>query len=313
MDKYSSSMNDPRLPPLSMFLAFEAAARHLSFKLAANELALSPAAISHQIRNLEAQLGVQLFERQVRQVQLTEAGKTLAHFAQAGISELRDGIAALERHSARNRFTITATSTFTALWLTPRLAKLRQENPSIAVRVLASEELINLHTHEADFAFRIFAEKRDQSELDIHWLGQDEMIPVASPNLNIKPDSDFHSLPFIHFEFKNISKHDQNWEKWLRIHKIRRRINEAAADISFSDEFHAYQAAIAGQGVALLSRALVKDAIDRGILTKLSEKSLPGGFMALVRRNESPRQRTEKALWNWLLIEAQTNLSLTND
>lgn len=302
-------MISKRLPSLSSLIAFESAARHLSFKRAATELSLTPAAISHQIRNLESQLDVKLFDREVRQVSLTDAGRVLANYAQTGLGELRSGIAAVRRHSERKRLTITATTTFTALWLTPRLRSLRNQFPEQEVRILASEQVVDLHALEADFAFRVFAQRSAKAGLDYHWLGQDRLIPVASPALDKSTDKGFSNLPLIHYEFQNSSKHDQTWRKWQNTHRVK-RTDKAPPDHIFSDEIHAYHAAIGGQGVALMSRALVASAIQSGLLTQLSELFLTGSHIALVKRRNLRENDVHNGVWTWLCNDSKSGLLL---
>jgi LysR family glycine cleavage system transcriptional activator len=133
-----------RLPPLSALRAFEAAARLRSFKLAAQELAVAPTAVSHQIRGLEAQIGVRLFERRTRQVGLTPAGEGLYPVLREGFDRFARAIDALALSAARPSVTITATTAFTAKWLIPRVARFQAANPSLDLRLLASDDVVPL-------------------------------------------------------------------------------------------------------------------------------------------------------------------------
>ena len=120
-----------RLPPLSALRAFEAAARHGSFKRAASELAVTPTAVSHQIRALEEHVGIVLFERRTRQVVLTDAGARLYPVLRDGFDAFAQGIERLTRRRRRTQVTISATIAFTARWLVPRLAAFRALHPDI--------------------------------------------------------------------------------------------------------------------------------------------------------------------------------------
>src|SRR5438552_16767731 len=143
-----------RLPPLGMLRAFEAAARHLSFKRAALELAVTPTAISHQIGRLEENLGVALFERRARRVILTPAGRTLFPVLRDGLDAFADAIDGLHAHKARRSVTLSATTAFTAKWLVPRAASFRAAYPDLDLRLHASDEPVDLAAGTVDAAIR---------------------------------------------------------------------------------------------------------------------------------------------------------------
>src|SRR5687768_1555609 len=126
------------LPSLSGLRAFEAAARHLSFKQAARELSVTPTAISHQVRALEGELGLTLFERKVRQVALTTAGARLFPVLRAGLDDIAAALAALAPQSSRAEVTVSATPAFTSKWLLPRVGLLQARHPHIDLHLHAS-------------------------------------------------------------------------------------------------------------------------------------------------------------------------------
>src|ERR1051325_10566600 len=136
---------DVPLPPLNAPRAFEAIARHLSFAKAADELHVTPAALSHQIRGLEEQLGLPLFTRRTRAIELTEAGRTLYPGLHAGFESVRGAVARLDRERSANILVISATVGFTSKWLMPRLWRFLHAHPEIDARVAATMKL-------ADFA-----------------------------------------------------------------------------------------------------------------------------------------------------------------
>ena len=143
-----------RLPSLAGLRAFEAAARHLSFKPAAEELHVTPTAISHQVRQLEAALGAPLFERRTRQVVLTPEGHVLLPVLSAGFDSFARTIEGLTRRSRRAVVTLSATPAFAAKWLVPRLAPFRKQRPDIDLRLLATLEVVDVKSGVADLALR---------------------------------------------------------------------------------------------------------------------------------------------------------------
>ena len=127
-----------RLPPLTALRAFEAAARHLSFAKAAEELYVTPAALSYQIKSLETDLGVQLFRRLNRAVELTEAGRLLAPGVSEGFEALKAAVRNLNRMREGRGLILTAGPAFTAKWLAPRIFRFIERRPDIEVRIVAS-------------------------------------------------------------------------------------------------------------------------------------------------------------------------------
>src|ERR671912_2206678 len=143
-----------RLPPLAALRAFEAAARHLSFKHAADELAVTPTAISHQVRLLEDTLGQRLFERRTRRVVLTSAGSMLYAPLRNSFESMVEAVECVRMIKTPNAVTLTATMAFTSKWLVPRVAAFRARFPGINLRLLASDDVLDLRTGGADIAVR---------------------------------------------------------------------------------------------------------------------------------------------------------------
>jgi LysR family glycine cleavage system transcriptional activator len=283
-----------RLPPLPALRAFEAAARHGSFKQAASELAVTATAISHQIRALETWLGVRLFERQVRKVVLTDAGAQL-------YPVLRDGFDAFETAlrrpgtPARRQVTISATSAFVGRWLAPRLASFSALHPDIDLALQATGQAVGLDA-AADLAIRYGS--GPYPGLVAHALFADRFGPVASPALGLASPADLDKLPLIDFTWHRQHPHNPTWQAWY-----------AAAGLSwpagrgrllFSDEGHAIQAALAGQGVALPSLALVADDLAAGRLVQPFGPTLPGHAYHLVRSAARIPTPEAEAVLAWL-------------
>src|SRR3974390_1566817 len=163
------------LPPLNGLRAFEAAARHLSLTKAAAELSVSPGAISHQIRGLEALLGVQLFERRVRAIVLTAAGKLLYRGVQTGFVHLREAVAGLKQSDTARVLVISTPPGLTAKWLAPRLYRFSDAYPHIDPRVSSSLGMTNFIADGVDVALRSL---RDQAAADTD-LAIDKLIELT--------------------------------------------------------------------------------------------------------------------------------------
>lgn len=249
-----------RLPPLSALRAFEAAARHASFKLAAEELSLTPTAISHQVRGLESQLGLKLFERGVRSVSLTPHGELLFPVLREGFDRFAD---AVERLRARQRpvVTVSATPAFAARWLLPHLPGFQAGHPDVDLRLHASNTVVDLEAGAADLAVRYG--HGSYPGLDARPLAADAFAPVASPRLKLRDPRDLARHTLIHFEWQRPDPAHPSWKLWARAARIKL---DTSTGLRFTDESHAIASAIAGQGVALLSLVLVRQELAQGLL-----------------------------------------------
>lgn len=283
-----------RLPPLSQLRAFEAAARHRSFKLAAAELAVTAAAISHQIRQLETQLGLALFERRTRQVELTAAAQSLYPVLRNGFDAFAEAVAALAPPRAQS-VTLAVTPAFAAHWLLPRLPQFQQRHPRIELRILASTSTVDIAGGGADLAVRYGG--RADPDLEATELAGDRFVPVASPRLPLRAHGDLSTQRLIHFDWHRPGADRPTWPRWLREAGLRH--GDARGGLRFSEESHAIQAAIAGHGVALLSRTLVQDELDRGVLVAPFGPELPGPDWRLLRRRDAAGA-AQRAVWDWL-------------
>ena len=169
-------------PPLNALRAFEAAARHLSLTKAALELSVTPGALSHQIRGLEDHLGVKLFDRGVRSIALTAAGKALHPGLQAGFLHIRDALASLNRLSDARVLVISTSPGFTSKWLAPRLYRFSSAYPEIDVRVSSSMNNANFTADGVDAAVRNLAvDAADDEALEVEKLFDLSLAPVCSP------------------------------------------------------------------------------------------------------------------------------------
>lgn len=247
-----------RLPPLTALRAFEAAARHMSFAEAANELNVTPAALSFQIKSLEEHLGQPVFRRLNRAVELTKAGRILAPATSEGFATLNAAWQNVQRLTDTQTLTITAGPAFTAKWLAPRMFDFAQAHPDIELRFSATLRLINFDRDEVDVAIR-FGEGPDDglySKTIIHeW-----MTPMMSPGMAkvIRTPEDLRNATLLHQDDFKFIKQSSNWNTWFHEQGLG---PPPEGGPRFSQSDHANDAAIAGTGVVLGRYSLTERAL----------------------------------------------------
>ncbi|MCZ4304469.1 LysR substrate-binding domain-containing protein [Zoogloeaceae bacterium G21618-S1] len=282
-----------RLPPLSQLRAFEAAAHHLNFKRAAEALSVTPAAISHQVRALEAHLGMPLFERQPRQLVLTPAGQHLYPVLQDGFAAFARAIATITSANAQHIVTLSVTPAFAAHWLIPRLSSFNAQHPDINLRLHASEVAVDLSRSDVDLAVRYGS--GPYPECETLELCKDVFAAVAAPTLMADGMTAPDNARLIHVDWHRPHPDLPIWADWFRT--AGRTAPSAGPGLNFSDESHAIQAAMAGQGVALLSLSLVDEAIARGALKVLAGPQLAGPSYHLLAAPERSAPAGIVARW----------------
>lgn len=298
-----------RLPPLATLRAFEAAARHLSFKKAADELLVTATAISHQIKLLEDVLGVALFRRHPRPLTLTEEGKKLYPVFRDGFDRFAAALQQVRAIDADRPLVVSTTTSFAGKWLMPRLAAFRESPGGCALEIDASESVVDLHAGEVDVAIRY--QRLPPADLICRPLIQDHYLPVAAPALlqrlgPIHGPSDLARFPLIHFRWKRNDPHAPTWARWRA---EAREVDPHAANLDvgqgqrFSEVGLAIEAAIAGQGVALVSDVDVADEVEKGRLVAVTDVALESLTYFLVMLPEHPRRETGAALADWLSAE----------
>jgi LysR family glycine cleavage system transcriptional activator len=293
------------LPPLTELRAFEAAARHLSFKLAAAELGVTPTAISHQIRLLERDCGRALFRRRPRPMTLTWAGEQLFPVVRDGFESFAQAFSTVRAGSASGRLRITTTNAFAARWLVPRLPRWREAHPRLKLDIIGTDAVLDLKAGEADIAIR-YAVKSPIDGPSVE-LVRDTFHVVASPKLigaSRKPFSptDLARFPLIEAEWPPTDTHAPNWQRWRRAayacHKTVPDLS-ALAGLSFREELHAIEAAFAGQGIAILSDVLIGPELANGALVSISRITLPGYGFYIVHREGHPKLASIRAFIAW--------------
>ena len=269
-----------RLPPLNALRAFDAAARHMSFQLAAEELSVTPAALSYQIRHLEERLGVKLFHRLNRAVELTDHGVLIQPGIHDGFERFNEAMRRLSRARAGNVLTVSAGPAFTAKWLAPKLYHFIAANPEIDVRISANLGLVDLEHDDVDVAIRfgrgVYPGCRSTKLFDEY------VTPLCSPKLlegdvPLESPTDLAHHMFIHDDTHVGVFELANWPAWLSAAGVG-EINPERHAVHFNVADHALDAAIAGAGVVLGREILAQSDIEAGRLVAPFELRVPADF-----------------------------------
>jgi LysR family glycine cleavage system transcriptional activator len=293
-----------RLPPLLSLRAFEAAAAHRSFQRAAQELSVTPSAISHQVRALEDTLGQPLFRRLTRQLVLTPAGERLFDDLRMGFDLLEAGIDRLRRPAASPAVTLTTNTAFAARWVLPRMEAFRKACPDVELRLHASDKLVDLARGDADIAIR--SGRGNWPGLVARELMRECYAPLCSPMLKLRRVADLPKHQLIHCDWQPHALAPAVWPRWFREAGIAPPRGRAmkSPGLSFSDETHAMLAALGGHGVALLSLTLAAEEIASGALVQPFGPVLDTGsyFLAVAEGRES--EAAVRAVWDWIAAQA---------
>lgn len=286
-----------RLPPLSAVRVFEAAARHENFTAAAGELGMTQAAVSHQIRLLEDRLGQKLFRRERQRVILTEAGRRAALRAGRGLDEIEAAFSEL-RAEDDGALTISTTVTFANTWLAWRLGRFQVSHPDIAVRLSADNRLTDFAA--VDVAIRLG--DGDWPELSAHRLVTVDFTPMCSPAFLAARGGtialeDLPTLPLI-------SPTEPSWTQWLHDVGLSPAVVGPLSGVQLDNQANEGHAAMAGQGIAILTPFLWRQDMADGRLTQLfAETSTLGQAFWLVYPEHRRRSAKIRRFREWLEAE----------
>ena len=287
-----------RLSHLHALRVFEAAARHLHFGRAAQELHLDPTAVSHQIRNLEQVLGVQLFKRRPRPLSLTEAGKQLFPEITASLERMARAVEAVQQ-TAAPPLVVSMTHAFAAEWFSPRLPSI-QSALGREIEVHADNAPASLTDGNVDLALR---SQEAQGEQQVwHGLLDDGYILVGAPGLT--GPGDLHSLPRIHYRWHSPQRTPLDWCQWFQ--GAGEHFVEKPPTASFSEESHAITAAVAGVGIALVSQRMASKRIANGELAQLHDYRAPAPPIWGVYREGHPRAVEIELLLDTIIDRAES-------
>jgi len=290
-----------RLPSLNSLRAFGAAARHLSFTRAAEELHVTQAAISHQVKALEVSLGVALFRRLNRSLLLTDAGQIYAPELKLAFEQIRNATEKIQHTSLLRPVTVTASSSFSARWLVPKLGRFRQLHPEIDLLIDPQNQTVDLQHSHVDIAIRYGP--GNYPGLLTERMFTEDLFPVCSPqlqNTGVHPLCEPDDLAYQHL------LHDDghnDWRTWLKAAKVT-GVDPDRGTV-FTDSSMLLQAAKSGQGVALARGVLVNDELEAGALVRPFELSLPAEYAYYVLVLPERLERTGVTKFrDWLLAEA---------
>lgn len=264
-----------RLPPLNAVRAFEAAARHESFALAADELAVTPSAVSQQVKTLEDILGRPLFQRHARGLTLSPEGRRYLPALSESLDRIAEATHRVTAADDDSTLTVTALGSFAAMWLVPRLAEFAERHPAIDVRLSTGERKVDLTAEGFDAAIRYG--NGGYEGLAVEKLLDETIRPVCSPALadRLRTPADIAQVTLLHDQSAARGA-PITWSGWLRAQGVTGI--DAERGPGFTDSAFLVQAAIAGRGVMLGRSVLVGDALAAGTLVAPLEGEMPAGY-----------------------------------
>ena len=301
-------MERRRLPPLNALRAFEAAARHLNFSRAADELSVTPGAVSQQIQNLEDYIGAALFKRTPKGLLLTDAAQIALPALREAFDRLAEAASMLTAAVDGRRLTVSVAPSFAAKWLVPRLGKFETIHPQVDVWVSAGMELVDFANGEVDVAIRYGAGR--YPGLEATRLMQETLIAVASPELiahqalNDPGDLAHHVL--LHDGSPDADPSCPDWTMWLAARGIKSVDGQRGP--RFNQSSLVIEAAVGGRGVALAKRTLAQADLDAGrLVTPFNFSDAVDFAYYVVYPKAKGRLPQVKAFVAWLTAEAQAH------
>ncbi len=268
-----------RLPSLDTLRVFSVAARHMSFTKAASELHLTQSAVSHRVRSLEEELGIRLFNRRTRRLELTRAGQTLAQRVDQSIADIVRTIADLDPGADDRRLKVTTLPSVASRWLVPRLPQFHALHPEIELQLIADSRLLDLRAASIDLAIRFG--RGNYPGYSVTMLMPDQVVPVCSPRLIAErgPVATIEALldlPLLHDSATEGDGSGSDWQSWLN--HVGRSDAACGEGQRFSEAGLLIDAAVLGLGVALARVSLVSDHIANKTLVCPLELPAPTTF-----------------------------------
>ena len=294
------------MPSLDLLTGFEAAARHLSFTKAGEELFLTQSAVSRQIKELEAQLGVALFHRRHRALVLTDAGQQFYAAAAQVITTMRTATERLRAQSGRKRpLSLTTTHSFAALWLIPRLAGFTRTHPGVDVRITADTRVQDLERDGLDLAIR-HGPASLAGPNAVRLFGE-RVFPVCSPKLlkanPLRQPADLKKHTLLQYDDPDARHPWLHWKTWLEVAGVPEL--RPAATLSLSGFEQIIPAAIAGHGVALGRSPLVKDLLaEKKLVAPFKTAADPARAYFVIPATAAAGRAEVKDFIEWLKAEA---------
>ncbi len=289
-----------RLPPLNALKAFEAAARHESFTRAAEELCVTQGAVSHQVKALEAELGLKLFNRERQRLLITEAGRGYLAVVRDAFDRIADGTERLLQRQSGGALTVSTSPNFAAKWLVHRLGRFAEAHPEIDLRVSASLHHVDFAREDIDLAIR--HGDGTASGLHVARLCTEELFPVCSPKLldgrkPLRALSDLGRFPLLHVNDR------QGWSQWLDFAGVT-GVDRSRGPV-LNQASMAIDAAVDGQGVVLARTALAAWDLIAGRLVRPFDIAMPVSYAYWIVCSKATAKLPKiVAFSDWLLAEA---------
>lgn len=298
------------LPPLHALRAFEACARLLSFSKAAEELGVTPGAISQQIRALEAHVGAPLFKRIGRGVVLTDPAQSALPLIHDAFAKLSEAGHLMRQPARKGRIAVSCAPSFAAKWLAPRLARFQEDAPDVEIWIASDMRLVDFATSETDFAIRYGA--GDYDGLKAEKLLEESVLPVCAPVLiagarAIRRPEDLKAATLIHDESPDNDPSCPTWPMWLASRGL--DFESGRKGPRFNQSALALEAALAGRGVALAKRAIAQADLDTGrLVAPFADGAASVDFAYWIVWPKGRHLRQEvRAFIAWLKREAQAS------
>lgn len=294
---------DKRLRHIALLRCFDAASRHQSYSLAAQELSITQAAVSQQIRNLEEYLNVKLFSRQGRSMRLTKQGHTLSESVAKAFSELSLGFDRIQVEPESGVLTVTASPSFCSRWLVPRLWKFSALHPSVQVRALASAQYEDVRHSDIDVAIRQGEKQIDNVHQETLFI--DPVFPVCSPR--VFEEEQLTSPEKINqcwlVEAIGVGRTGFSWKDWFELAGV--PVDPKCYHwMEVTTWEMGINAVLSGHGIFLTSGCMAQDLIESGALVKPFDIQIePGLKFSLLYDRESPRSSRIKVFTEWLKAE----------
>ena len=306
---------DKRLKHLNNLRSFESAARHQSYSKAAEELFVTQAAVSQQMRQLETSLGTRLFSRNGRKMQLTNSGEKLYQATHQAFDTLLKGFNSIQTEDIAGSLTITSTQAFTSLWLMPRLYRFSIKHPEIKIRVLSSNGIEDLRQGHIDLAirFRTTLDSEICDEMTYEFVGEDHVYPACSPQLakemNFQEPQDILKCWLVGLEHEG----SINWPTWFKQAGIENYQKHSKwTQVSSGDM--ALSAVLSGHGFTLASQALFSQYVDTGQLVIPFDIKHPVSFKRYYVYDPNSAKRARLDIFiAWLKEEAMMEKNDTQD
>ncbi|WDZ52131.1 LysR substrate-binding domain-containing protein [Acinetobacter vivianii] len=290
------------LPPMNSLIVFEAAARHLSFTQAANELNVTQGAISRQIRQLEEYLGKELFIRANRNISLTPMGLQYYQTIYSALLDVAQATAEIKKWQGEHQITVATTNAMAALWLLPKVAVFQQNNEGIDLRILTTDNISDLH--KMDFDLALFYCRVPPTGMRVTTLFPEEVFPVCSPNYLAQFQADSSPEEIFGKALLYLDDSQKDWVTWNEwFEAVNYPIVKPKNRVNINNYPMLLQAAINGQGVALAWGSLVDDYLQSGTLVRPVETVLRthANFSMLEPGDRGVIPSSVKHFRNWLL------------